>query len=204
MRIDKEHSVKLLLCLGTVYLVWGSSFMFYKIAVTHLPLALFCSIRFLAAGALLSLFARYVIGDPWPRAAREWRHVLLMGFLMVFASNGLNSWALLTIPSNESALLNGTAAFWIAGLGVFGPRGHPLTRRAVIELARARGIPVIERAIWPTELATAQEVFLTGTAAEITPVGEIGEYRFAPGAVTRQLLADFDVAVGRGEAAAAQ
>ncbi len=79
-----------------------------------------------------------------------------------------------------------------------------ITRRAVIELARARGIPVIERAIWPTELATAQEVFLTGTAAEITPVGEIGEYRFAPGAVTRQLLADFDVAVGRGEAAAAQ
>jgi drug/metabolite transporter (DMT)-like permease len=134
MRIDKEHSVKLLLCLGTVYLVWGSSFMFSKIAVTHLPLAFFCSIRFLAAGALLGLFARHVIGDPWPRAAREWRHVLIMGFLMVFASNGLNSWALLTIPSNESALLNGTAAFWIAGLGVFGPRGHPLTRRAVIGL----------------------------------------------------------------------
>jgi drug/metabolite transporter (DMT)-like permease len=134
MPIDKGHSFKLLLCLGTVYLVWGSSFLFSKIAVTHMPLTLFCSIRFLAAGALLCLFARHVAGDPWPRAAREWRHVLVMGFLMVFASNGLNSWALLWIPSNESALLNGTAAFWIAGLGVFGPRGHPLTRRAVFGL----------------------------------------------------------------------
>ena len=54
---------------------------------------------------------------------------------MVFASNGLNAWAIQYIPTNESALLNGTAAFWIAGLGVFGPRGHPLTRGAIVGLA---------------------------------------------------------------------
>jgi drug/metabolite transporter (DMT)-like permease len=51
---------------------------------------------------------------------------------MVFASNGLNTWAIHYIPSNQSALLNGTAAFWIAGLGVFGRRGHPLTRWSVL------------------------------------------------------------------------
>ena len=51
---------------------------------------------------------------------------------MVFASNGLNTWAIHYIPTNQSALLNGTAAFWIAGLGVFGRRGHPLTRWAVL------------------------------------------------------------------------
>ena len=51
---------------------------------------------------------------------------------MVFASNGLNIWAISYIPTNLSALLNGTAAFWIAGLGVFGKRGHPLTRWAVL------------------------------------------------------------------------
>jgi branched-chain amino acid aminotransferase len=79
-----------------------------------------------------------------------------------------------------------------------------ITRRTVIDLARARGIDVVERAIFPEELAKTQEVFLTGTAAEITPVGEIGDYRFTPGALTRQLLADFDRAVGRPEAAAAQ
>lgn len=79
-----------------------------------------------------------------------------------------------------------------------------ITRRAVIDLARARGIEVIERAIFPEELAKAQEVFLTGTAAEITPVGEIGDHRFTPGAITQQLLADFDRAVGRSPAEAAQ
>ncbi len=130
-----QHSLKLLVCLGTVYLVWGSSFMFSKIGVTHVPPALFCSLRFTTAGILLTAFARVVAGDRLPRGLGEWRHVLVMGVLMVFASNGLNAWAIQYIPTNESALLNGTAAFWIAGLGVFGKRGHPLTRRALIGLA---------------------------------------------------------------------
>ncbi|HMD75415.1 MAG TPA: EamA family transporter [Steroidobacteraceae bacterium] len=134
MQVDPRHTFKLLLCLGTVYLVWGSSFLFSKIAVTHLPPALFCAIRFLTAGTLLSLFARFWVGVSWPRSLIEWRHVLVMGFMMVFASNGLNAWAIRSIPTNESALLNGTAAFWIAGLGVFGRRGHPLTQRAVVGL----------------------------------------------------------------------
>jgi branched-chain amino acid aminotransferase len=76
-----------------------------------------------------------------------------------------------------------------------------ITRRAVIDLARARGIKVVERAIEPHELGRAQEVFLTGTAAEITPVGEItgriGEYRFTPGAITKVLSDDFDRATGK-------
>jgi len=134
MHVDPRHTFKLLLCLGTVYLVWGSSFLFSKIAVTHLPPALFCAIRFLTAGTLLSLFARYWVGVSFPRSLLEWRHVLVMGFMMVFASNGLNAWAIRSIPTNESALLNGTAAFWIAGLGVFGRRGHPLNHRAVVGL----------------------------------------------------------------------
>ena len=133
MRVDPRHSVKLLTCLGIVYFVWGSSFLFSKIVVTHLPPALFCSVRFVTAGTLLALIARYWAGDDWPRGLREWRHVLVMGFMMVFASNGLNA-AIRYLPTNESALLNGTAAFWIAGFGVFGRRGHPLTRRSLLGL----------------------------------------------------------------------
>src|SRR5258708_38682304 len=64
-----------------------------------------------------------------------WRHVRIAGFFMIFVSNGLNPWATQSLPSNEVALLNGTSAFWIAGLGVFGRRGHPLTRSAVLGLA---------------------------------------------------------------------
>lgn len=72
-----------------------------------------------------------------------------------------------------------------------------ITRRAVIEIARKRGYKVIERAIMPEELSKAQECFLTGTAAEVTPVREIGQYKFTPGDVCRTLMADFDIAVGK-------
>jgi drug/metabolite transporter (DMT)-like permease len=121
-----------MLALGTIYLVWGSSFLFTKLAVTNLPPALFSGIRFVTAGVLLSLISRIWNGSPYPKHAIEWRHVIVAGFFMVFVSNGLNTWAMRYLASNQSALLNGTSAFWIAGLGVFGRRGHPLTRWAVL------------------------------------------------------------------------
>lgn len=70
-----------------------------------------------------------------------------------------------------------------------------ITRRTVIELARARGYEVIERAIMPEELANTQEVFLTGTAVEVTPVAEIDDYKFVPGEITRDLLTAYDTLV---------
>jgi branched-chain amino acid aminotransferase len=70
-----------------------------------------------------------------------------------------------------------------------------ITRRTVIGLARNRQLKVIERAIWPDELGTAQEVFLTGTAAEITPVGEIDKYKFKVGPITQMLWDDFQKVV---------
>jgi drug/metabolite transporter (DMT)-like permease len=123
-----------MLALGTIYLVWGSSFLFTKLAVTNLPPALFSGIRFVTAGTLLAIISRVWSGSPYPRRGIEWRHVIITGFFMVFVSNGLNTWSMRYLASNQSALLNGTAAFWIAGLGVFGRRGHPLTRWAVVGL----------------------------------------------------------------------
>jgi len=72
-----------------------------------------------------------------------------------------------------------------------------ITRRTVIDLAKRRGLEVIERAIMPEELANAQEVFLTGTAAEVTPVREIGPYSFTPAEITKMLVEDYDKEVGR-------
>ncbi len=66
-----------------------------------------------------------------------------------------------------------------------------ITRRAVIGLARARGYEVVERPIMPEELGNFTECFLTGTAAEVTPVSEIAEFRYRPGAITETLLNDF-------------
>ncbi|HTI87668.1 MAG TPA: branched-chain amino acid aminotransferase [Alphaproteobacteria bacterium] len=67
-----------------------------------------------------------------------------------------------------------------------------ITRQTVMELARRRGIKVVERAIMPDELARTDEVFLTGTAAEVTPVQSIDDYTFTVGPVTRALLEDYD------------
>jgi branched-subunit amino acid aminotransferase/4-amino-4-deoxychorismate lyase len=77
-----------------------------------------------------------------------------------------------------------------------------ITRQAVIGLARKRQMKVVERAIMPEEMAKATECFITGTAAEVTPVSEIGPYRFTPGEVCRTLIADFTAAVNPQKAAA--
>ncbi len=75
-----------------------------------------------------------------------------------------------------------------------------ITRRTVIRLARARGVEVVERAIWPEELEGFEQCFLTGSAAEVTPVGAIGPWRFEVGALTRQLMADYASLVRAGRA----
>jgi branched-chain amino acid aminotransferase len=72
-----------------------------------------------------------------------------------------------------------------------------ITRRTVIDLAKKRGLEVVERAIMPDELTKANEAFLTGTAAEVTPVREIGPYHFQPGQITRMLMEDYDATVGK-------
>lgn len=66
-----------------------------------------------------------------------------------------------------------------------------ITRRAVIGMARKHGWSVDERAVMPEELAEASEVFLCGTAAEIVPVGAVGDRRYQVGPMTRTLMADY-------------
>jgi branched-chain amino acid aminotransferase len=66
-----------------------------------------------------------------------------------------------------------------------------ITRRTIIDIAKAHNIEVVERRIKPEELAQGQEAFLTGTAAEITPVGAIAEYQFTPGKITKLLMEEY-------------
>ncbi len=79
-----------------------------------------------------------------------------------------------------------------------------ITRATAIDLAKRRGIEVIERRIMPEELSEFSECFITGTAAEVTAVSEIADWRFTPGAITRQLMEDYTAEVQpKGNAAAA-
>jgi branched-chain amino acid aminotransferase len=70
-----------------------------------------------------------------------------------------------------------------------------LTRQTAIELARRRGFEVAERRILPEELSSFSECFITGTATEITPVGEIGPHQYKPGAITATLIDDYTAEV---------
>ncbi|MDH3581740.1 MAG: branched-chain amino acid aminotransferase [Hyphomicrobiales bacterium] len=66
-----------------------------------------------------------------------------------------------------------------------------ITRRTVIDLAQKRGLEVVERAILPAELDGFEECFITGTAAEVTPVSEIGPHKFQPSEISENLLNDY-------------
>nr|WP_313520194.1 branched-chain amino acid aminotransferase [Brevundimonas diminuta] len=72
-----------------------------------------------------------------------------------------------------------------------------ITRQTVIEMAQARGIEVVVRDILPEELGDFSECFLTGSAAEVTPVGQVGDYRFTPGALSLSLMDDYGKLVRR-------
>jgi branched-chain amino acid aminotransferase len=85
----------------------------------------------------------------------------------------------------DGAIHTPTADCFLAGI----------TRQTVIDLARRRGFEVQERRILPDELASFNECFITGTAAEVTPVSEIGPYRFQPGNMTKVLMEDYTAEV---------
>ncbi len=70
-----------------------------------------------------------------------------------------------------------------------------ITRRTVIGLARQRGLSIVERPIMPEEMAGFEQCFLTGSAAEVTPVSEIGDYRFTVGEITKTLMDDYTAEV---------
>jgi branched-chain amino acid aminotransferase len=70
-----------------------------------------------------------------------------------------------------------------------------ITRRTIMELAREMGIEVIERSIMPAEMEGFEQAFLTGTAAEVSPLSEIGPYRFVVGDITKNLMHAYNVMV---------
>ena len=72
-----------------------------------------------------------------------------------------------------------------------------ITRQSVIGLAKQIGFEIVERHIKPTELVDAKEIFVTGTAAEVTPVGEIDGLVIQVGNVTKTLMREYDKLVGK-------
>ena len=148
MTESKPHPTLLACCFAAVYLIWGSAFAASKLVVQDMPPLLAGAIRFLVAGLGLTGVAA-LRGARVPHAAIEWRHFLVMGLLLIVLSSGLNALAIRFVPSNESALLNVSSAFWIPLLGTLGARGHRLTRRAGAGLAL--GFVGVAMLMWPKQ-----------------------------------------------------
>ena len=95
----------------------------------------------------------------------------------------------------QVAEATGANAFFVKGGALHTPTPDcfldGITRRTVMDLARKRGIEVIERTIWPEELEGFEQFFLTGSAAEVTPVAEAGPWNFEVGEMTLQLRQDY-------------
>jgi drug/metabolite transporter (DMT)-like permease len=140
------HRRRVLLCLATVYLVWGSSYLMTRIGVLRLPPLLFGGIRFAVAGVLLLAFAAWRGSRPLDLRG-ELRHVLVMALLGVAIVNGLQVWALQWVPSQTGALLNASSAFWIVAFGFFGRKAHrPSPRVLAGILVGFLGTAVL---VWP-------------------------------------------------------
>lgn len=100
----------------------------------------------------------------------------------------------------------GANVFFVKGGEVHTPEPdcflNGITRQTVIQMLKERGVRVIERHIEPAEMADFEQCWLTGTAAEVTPVGSIGDYTFEVGALTQAIAGDYEKLV-RGKLVAA-
>ena len=93
----------------------------------------------------------------------------------------------------------GANIFFVKDGEVYTPKAdaflNGITRQTVIEMLKEKGIRVIERHIMPEELEGFEQCWLTGTAAEVTPVGQIGDYHFDVGALTRDISESYEILV---------
>ena len=111
-----------------------------------LPPVLFGGFRFICAGILLGLTA-VALGRGFPLDATEWRHLFIVAVGSVVIPNGLTNWAMQTVASNQTAILNASAALWIALFATQGRRAHALDRRTVIGLVI--GFAGATLIVWP-------------------------------------------------------
>ncbi len=147
----------LVLCLATVYLVWGTSYVATRIGVLNLPPLLFAGVRFIIGGLLLTGVALWRGFRP-AQLAGQWRHLLVLSLIVVAISNSLQAWAMQWVPSHASALLNASCALWIVVFGLFGARGHHPGARAVTGLVV--GFAGTALLMWPAVAGTAAGTLL--------------------------------------------
>jgi len=101
--VPRDPRLRLIIAFACVYIIWGSTYLAIRIAIETIPPFLMAGVRFLIAGAVLSLWARWR-GAAWPDRG-QWRTAAIVGALLLIGGNGLVVWAELTVPSSLAALI---------------------------------------------------------------------------------------------------
>jgi drug/metabolite transporter (DMT)-like permease len=109
----------------TVCIVWGSTYLAIRIAVTDMPFLSFAGIRFFTAGALILIFAR-LKGWSFPENRQDYCAVIFAGIMLLFISNGLICWAEQWIESSLAALLIASVPLFMALIEALFPKEHRL------------------------------------------------------------------------------
>jgi drug/metabolite transporter (DMT)-like permease len=117
-----EHRGRLLLAFAAVYVIWGSTYLGIRIAIETMPPLLMAAGRFVVAGAVLYVVARWR-GAPAPSRA-NWIAATIVGALLLLGGNGGVAWGELVVPSSLAALLVATEPLWIAVLDWMRPGGQ--------------------------------------------------------------------------------
>ena len=131
---DPTWRGKVIVSFAAVYIIWGSTYLAIRVGVQQLPPALFAGARFVIAGILLALYARWS-GQKFPTHRREWRTIAITALFMLVGANGLVVWGEQWVPSNQAALIVATTALWLAGFGTLGSHGQKLSPQIVLGLA---------------------------------------------------------------------
>lgn len=129
-----SDQLKIILAFAIVYIVWGSTYLGIRIAVHDLPPGLMAGVRFVIAGLILLIIAKF-LGQAGPTTRHDWIASVVMGLLLVFLGNGLVTWGEQWVESNQAALLITTGAIWTTWFGTFGAKAQSVSRREKIGIA---------------------------------------------------------------------
>lgn len=166
--IAKRNRTRILVAFAAVYVLWGSTYLFIKYAIETIPPFLLGASRFLVAGLVLYLIARWR-GAPKP-TAHDWRSAAITGVLMLGMGNGAVMWAERTVPSGVVALIVSTVPIWIVLMDWLRPRG--VRPRVPVFLGLALGLAGMVILIGPKAIIGEGHVDEVGTL--ILLVGSLG------------------------------
>jgi drug/metabolite transporter (DMT)-like permease len=155
----RPSRAKIVLALGVIYIVWGSTYLAIKIAVQTIPPFWMAGTRFLFAGSMMYMFMRWR-GTP-PPLHKHWLAAAAVGALLLMAGNGSLVWAEQRVPSGLAAILLAMIPLWMVLLDSFRKSGPKLTVRVAGGLAI--GLTGIGILVGPARLWGSSRVDILGT-----------------------------------------